>query len=417
MKVVIPIIDLAQEAGGGSTFEKQIFTAFLDIAHESNHDFILIGLNSESLKQITPASNVELIKIKTKKPTYYYLQRAYDKWCQPLIAIAVKRDSQPQPKRDLVREHSINYTLKQIDQIDILWNILPGRLTAEIPYIATVWDLQHRLQPYFPEVSSNGVWQVRERDKDILQRASYILTGTQAGKAEIERFYQIPNDRIKVVPLPTPNFPVEEGHLNKTQILEKYKLPENYLFYPAQFWPHKNHINLLLALQHLRDSCNLTLPIVFCGSEKGNYEYIRQKVIDFGLEKQVYSLGFVPRSDLVGLYLNAFALTFMSFFGPDNLPPLEAFSLGCPVIAAAVSGAEEQLGEAALLVNPAEPVSIAKTIKKLWDNDSLRQSLIQKGSVRAAHWTSQDYVRTVFSILDEFEAIRRCWGKTPILHF
>ncbi|MFM6269445.1 MAG: glycosyltransferase, partial [Dolichospermum sp.] len=55
---------------------------------------------------------------------------------------------------------------------------------------------------------------------------------------------------------------------------------------------------------------------------------------------------------MTSLYINAFSLAFMSFFGPDNLPPLEAMALGCPVIASKVSGSEEQLGNNALLVNP-----------------------------------------------------------------
>jgi glycosyltransferase involved in cell wall biosynthesis len=43
-------------------------------------------------------------------------------------------------------------------------------------------------------------------------------------------------------------------------------------------------------------------------------------------------------------------LRYPSFFGAENLPPLEAFALGCPVIAADMPGAREQLGDAAILV-------------------------------------------------------------------
>ncbi len=53
----------------------------------------------------------------------------------------------------------------------------------------------------------------------------------------------------------------------------------------------------------------------------------------------------------------------MTFFGPENLPPLEAFALKCPVIASNVSGSEEQLGDAAILVNPVNPEEIAQAIQ------------------------------------------------------
>ena len=60
----------------------------------------------------------------------------------------------------------------------------------------------------------------------------------------------------------------------------------------------------------------------------------------------------MKRPELIALYRHALALTFVSYFGPDNLPPLEAFALGCPVITSAIEGVDEQLGNAALYVNP-----------------------------------------------------------------
>jgi len=125
----------------------------------------------------------------------------------------------------------------------------------------------------------------------------------------------------------------------------------------------------------------------------------------------VYFLGFVPSNDLVSLYRNAFALTYVTFFGPENLPPLEAFALGSPVIASNVPGSKEQLGEAAILVNPKNTREIAFAIKSLYDYSELRRTLIQRGFDRAIKWTGQDFVRGVFSILDDFESILQCCGR------
>jgi glycosyltransferase involved in cell wall biosynthesis len=100
----------------------------------------------------------------------------------------------------------------------------------------------------------------------------------------------------------------------------------------------------------------------------------------------------------------------MTFFGPDNLPPLEAFAFGCPVIASNVSGASEQLGDAALLVDPRDPDGIAKSILSLYQDPKLRLTLIQRGRERSQRWTAQDFVRGIFKLLDEFEPFRRCWA-------
>ena len=124
---------------------------------------------------------------------------------------------------------------------------------------------------------------------------------------------------------------------------------------------------------------------------------------------QVHFLGFVPREDLVGLYRNALALTYPTFFGPENLPPLEAFGLGCPVIASRVRGADEQLGDAALLVDPTDVEGLAGAVWSLYQDQGLRKQLICRGRQRAARWTAEHFVQKVLAFIDGFGRVRRCW--------
>ncbi|MFM6004329.1 MAG: glycosyltransferase, partial [Sphaerospermopsis kisseleviana] len=166
---------------------------------------------------------------------------------------------------------------------------------------------------------------------------------------------------------------------------------------------------LLLALKTLQQKYSLELPLVLVGSGTGHKSYVEAMAKELNLSNQVHFLGFVPQEDMASLYRNAFALTFVTFFGPDNLPPLEAMSLGCPVIASDVPGAQEQLGDAAFLVDPKKPEDIASAIKLLWEDNSLRQNLIARGLARSQKWTVEDYAKQIFAVIDEFEAIRRCW--------
>jgi glycosyltransferase involved in cell wall biosynthesis len=298
-----------------------------------------------------------------------------------------------------------------------MWFVTPDYVEFDIPYIFTVLDLQHRLQPWFPEVSSNGQWHKREQMyATAIPRASAVIIGAEAGKMEIVHFYRVPQMRVKLIPHPTPRFALSASKNTGKEALAKYHIPEGYLFYPSQFWPHKNHVGLLLAVNLLRERYNLILPVVFVGSDKGNLQYVRRVVDELGLSTQVHFLGFVPREDMVGLYHNAFALTYLTFFGPENLPPLEAFALGCPVIGSKVSGAKEQLGDAALLVDPRDEEQIALAVKSLYDDPALRRTLVQRGFKRAAKWTAEDYVKGVFAILDELEPVRRCWDNREPYH-
>ncbi|MHB9056559.1 MAG: glycosyltransferase family 2 protein [Paludibacteraceae bacterium] len=89
---------------------------------------------------------------------------------------------------------------------------------------------------------------------------------------------------------------------------------------------------------------------------------------------------------------------------------LEAFRCGCPVIVSNYNGALEQLGEAALRVDALNPAGIVSAIIRLEQDSSLRQALIEKGSLRAKGYNGMDYVQDVFKICDNFETVRRNWG-------
>jgi glycosyltransferase involved in cell wall biosynthesis len=130
---------------------------------------------------------------------------------------------------------------------------------------------------------------------------------------------------------------------------------------------------------------------------------------ELGLGSQVHVIGFVPVADLVALYRNAAALIYVSLFGPDNLPPLEAMALGCPVIAADV--AAEQLGDAALLVDATRPEAIADAVKAL---PGARDRLIASGHKRARRFTGDDFVRGVFAQIEELVPYLRCWRPDRI---
>jgi glycosyltransferase involved in cell wall biosynthesis len=408
MKVGIFLKNELPENGGSYTFESELFSSLITHGGESKHSFVLFSWNQEPPPVISSLKHIQFISLQRS-----FQERLHSKFSRSSTEIFQKlRNPLTKNTQENWHEKFIINSLVN-NGIDIIWSLTPDCITMEMPYLIQVWDLQHRLQPYFPEVSTQNQWEEREQFyAKTLRRASFIMTGTEAGKAEIERFYQVSPEQIKILPLPTPQFALNASVDQEQQIFSKYKIPENYLFYPAQFWPHKNHVGLLLAVQYLRDKHNLIFPVVLVGSNKGTQQYIKQLVTELALDEQVHFLGFVPQEDLICLYRKAFALTFVTFFGPDNLPPLEAFALGCPVVYSEVSGAKEQLGNAALLVDPKNPEQIALAIKSIWEDRTLRQEIIQRGLARASQWTGKDYIKGVFAILDEFAAIRRCWSNT-----
>ena len=78
-------------------------------------------------------------------------------------------------------------------------------------------------------------------------------------------------------------------------VREKYGITGDYLFYPAQFWAHKNHVNLLLALKLLQSRLERPLSVVFVGADHGNLQHVKATADQLGLTDRVHFLGFVPR--------------------------------------------------------------------------------------------------------------------------
>ena len=291
--------------------------------------------------------------------------------------------------------------------IDFLWCLGPDVPTLEIPFAMTVWDLQHRLQPFFPEVSREGIWDRRERYfARTLRRAAVVVTGTEVGKAEIERFYGVDPERIAIAPHPTPSLPAVRSD---TDVASRHGVRAPFVFYPAQFWPHKNHVGLLRAVALVREQ-GLDLDVALAGSDwGGNRAHVESVASSLGLAGCVHFLGFVSREDLAALYSEALCLAYVSYFGPENLPPLEAFAMGCPVIAADVPGAGEQLGDAAVLVPPDDPAAIAAAIRRLAEDEGSRKGLIERGTVRASRSTARGFIDDVTAAIRRFTPIRENW--------
>jgi glycosyltransferase involved in cell wall biosynthesis len=259
------------------------------------------------------------------------------------------------------RSASIRSTLKKHD-IDLVWAVQPLGFKLDIPYLTTSWDIAHRITPYFPEVSSKrGQMLKRERIcASVFSGAFRIIVGTERGKQEITTAYGVNPERITVNPLP-----VDAYHLlpstnrNSTQII-----------YPANFWPHKNHLLLIKALSKLNNRSDLKVNLVLTGSDKGTLSAVKSLVADLELQDFVQFFGFVSESELVNLYLSSSLLVFPSLIGPDNLPPLEALSFGCKVAVSDIPGAREQFGKFATYFNPQCAEDLADKIEQGLCNDA-----------------------------------------------
>ena len=391
MKVGVAPGSFRPESGGGYTFVAEVLDALRRAAPASRHRFVVFS--DPAVAERAPAA--ANLRFSALRPSALRDGLHALRYYSPLLG------------RLLGARSSLECAALR-EQVDVMW--FPGGqgVVLDLPYFATVWDVQHRTHPWFPEVSADAQWLKREQvHRELLRRAAGVITGTAVGAEQLGFFYQVPRERIHLLPHPAPR-PVAAPAQPSAAVSPLQG--ERFFFYPAQFWAHKNHVGLLQALKILADRHGLKPQLALTGSDKGNRAHVERTARELGVLQQVRFLGFVSSGDLAWLYRHAVALVYPAFSGPENLPPLEAFSHGCPVALARYPGAAEQAGEAALLFDPHDPAQIAEALATLAGQPEARSRLIARGHERLHGRTSDAFVAGALAMLDDFEAVRRCWA-------
>ena len=258
---------------------------------------------------------------------------------------------------------------------------------AEIPALGTVHDLMHRYEPSYSEVSENGEYAAREfHFSETCRWSKGVLVDSRVGKEQVEASYGVPPEKVFVLPYIAPGYIYDYDAAADAALAQRYSLPAKYFFYPAQFYTHKNHRALIAALARMRES-HPDVRLVLVGlKERNGFPIIQQLVEESGLGDNVLFLGYVPNTDMPGLYRRARALVMPTFFGPTNIPQLEAFALGCPVATSRIYGIPEQVGDAALLFDPHSVDEIYECMVRLWTDDQLCATLAERGRQHAREW-------------------------------
>lgn len=279
-----------------------------------------------------------------------------------------------------------------------------------VPFLMAIHDLQHRLQPEFPEVSATGEYEVREGlFRAAAKNALFLIADSETGRQDILNLYGSHGataDRVKVLPFCPPFYLWDRSQEENDRGWSGATLPERFLFYPAAFWPHKNHAAVIRALAVIRDREQIEVPLVLCGSSSGALRSstraeVFQSARELQVERQITYLDYVADDQMRFLYERAAALVMPTFFGPTNIPVYEAWMLGCPVITSDIRGIREQVEDAGLLVDPTSPAALADAMVKVWVDTALAESLSTKGTKRVEGFGPDRFRQRLGTILEE----------------
>jgi glycosyltransferase involved in cell wall biosynthesis len=178
----------------------------------------------------------------------------------------------------------------------------------------------------------------------------------------------------------------ESGEVLKGELTPYDSLPfSNFIMYVGQQPDYKNIRRLMDAHQQLLDD-NPELGLILVGRMNPD-TVANQRYAESRGYKNIHFTGFIPDEQRDWLFTQAKAYVFPSLMEGFGLPPLEAMSYGTPVISSNASCMPEVLGEAAEYFNPTNIDEMAQTIRKVLDDETLRENMIKRGYAQVGKYS------------------------------
>jgi glycosyltransferase involved in cell wall biosynthesis len=267
------------------------------------------------------------------------------------------------------------------------------------PFAYTLHDLQ---QLYHPQNFSRfqRLWR-HQIYTHMSARARRIICESEYVKADIVRFYGVDAKHIVVIPAPPHvDFRTTQSEERLVEVRHRLSLPARFLFYPAHFWRHKNHLRLIEAFRDVtREVPDLSL--VLTGKEQEAYATVNRAIDEFGLRDKVVHLGYVAQDDIWAIYRLATALIMPSLFESISIPVYEAFQAGTPVAVSNILALPEQVGENGLLFDPNSTASIKAAIVDILNNPAEAKARADRARVRMASMTSERYGSQLLNLIGQ----------------
>lgn len=319
-------------------------------------------------------------------------------------------------KKDGILLTSQKEIYNHLDKIDIFFcpfgSLSPRPLP--IPTVVTLVDIQ---EVFFPEFFTTHNLLARQYHyQGSTSLADRVVTISDFSKRTIVKHHRLKMNKVKVAHLcADPRFYKAEEIGRRPDC----KLPEKFVFYPANHWLHKNHDILLRALVWMKEEKGYLVNAVFTGFDQGSGYQIGKKAKEYGLSEQVFQLGYISVEELAYLYTKAQLLVFPSLFEGFGIPLVEAMAAGCPVLAANTTSLPEVGQESVAYFDPSSAGDLGESIVELLEDEQQYNALRSKGRLRARDFSAaklaDDHLHVFKDARDSFSwsryLVNRWWWK------
>lgn len=255
-------------------------------------------------------------------------------------------------------------------------------LTSKTPQCLIVNDLSFL---YFPSFFKKpDLFFLKRFTKKFLQKANSIITTSEYLKKDILSRYAIEEGKIISVPGAAKNIFYQLEENEKEEVKRKYTNGKNYFIYAGTIHPGENVINLLKAFSVFKKRQKSDWKLVLIGNLAPGYKSFSESLKTYKYRDDIVMTGYLEDVEITKLTGSAYAFIYPSFWEGSGMQILGAMISYIPVITSINSAMQEIAGDAALYADPADHKDIADKMMLLYKDESLRNSLIEKGKIVVA---------------------------------
>jgi len=272
-----------------------------------------------------------------------------------------------------------------------------------VPLVSVIYDLQYLYYPQF--FSAQERWEREKSFRTACRLSSKIVCASDYIRSTLIENGRLDPERVVTIPIRLYDR-FETVKQSNNEVLDRLGVKaRGFLFYPANYWPHKNHEMLLTAFGMYRSSHpQSSLRLVLTGSESRRREYLKEAVAAMNLRDWIVFAGFLSDDEFSTLMHECFALIFPSLYEGFGMPVVEAMACGRPVLCSRIPTLEEVASEAALFFDPRKPQDIADAICRLEDDGHLLTELVDRGkriltSIGNSELMATEYLRVFRDVL------------------
>lgn len=321
----IGVIFDTYKGGGGGYFQSVCTSKLLNQLKNDKNEILFISILSNSERELNENGirTIQFSKHKLAK-LFYILSKS------KILSFLFIKFGIENPFSKFLKNYNF----------DLIFFLGPStyiNYLSNINFVVNLYDLNFKFNNFFPEYNDERVFdQTKELIEKTVDKSFKILVDTERTRNELVKHFGCQSEKVEIYPFSThieDLWTKIENNFDIKQNLQNLKINNNqeYFFYPAQFWSHKNHVYIIEAIEILKKKKEINFKIIFSGNNKGNLNFIKKMIKQKNLDNYFEIYNYLKDEEILALYKNSLGLIMPTYVARSTLPLYEAFFLKIPV--------------------------------------------------------------------------------------